>query len=404
MPMNAMAGFPPEDESLITLATWQEPANVHWSFQRMRELIPSQPIPAAAAPRPLPTGADVDLSDVTVKRLSGDQASAQTVVDETWTDALIVLHRGRMVTERYYSGATAETPHLLMSVSKSIVGCVAGLLVEQGLLDPAAHVQQYVPEVATSGYGDATVRDLLDMRTGVLFRETYQDPDAEIRVMERSMGWAPPLAGDPVGTYAYLRTVKREMPHGGRFTYRSADTDMLGWVCERAAGTRIADLVSSLVWQPMGAEAPAEITCDAVGTGIHDGGISAVARDVARFGLMLLHDGRVGDRHVVPASWLEDAWNRPEDVREAFAKSDSEPVLPGGWYRNQFWFVHTEHDDALVCLGIHGQMVYVNRRTELVGVKLSSWPTPQDTASLVDTLRAFRAIGAHLKASVSLDA
>ena len=401
--MVAMAGFPPEEESLITLSSWQEPASIHWSFQHMREIIPSQLIPAPGTASSLPTGSDIDLSGMTVKRLSGDETSVQEVVDETWTDALLVLHRGRLLTERYLSGTTAATPHLLMSVSKSIVGCVAGVLVERGVLDPAAPVQTYVPEVAHAGYGDATVRDLLDMRTGVLFRETYEDPEAEIRVMERSMGWAPLVPGDPVGAYAYMTTLEQTAPHGGPFTYRSADTDMLGWVCERAADTRMADLVSSLVWQPIGAEAPAEITCDAVGTGIHDGGISAVARDVARFGQMLLDGGRVGDHQVVPAAWLEDSWNRPEDVREAFAKSDNEPVLPGGWYRNQFWFVHSGRDDALVCLGIHGQMIYVNRRT-LVGVKLSSWPTPQHTSSLVDTLRAFGAIGAHLQAAATVEA
>jgi len=395
--MDPMTGFPPPEEALVTLSTWQEPASIHWSFQHMREIIPSQPIPGPdGPPTPLEPGDDIDLSRIQLKRLSGDQSTAAHVIDETWTDALLVLHDGRVLIERYYGGCTPATPHLLMSMSKSIVGCVAGILVDRGDLDPAAQVQKYVPEVASSGYGDATVRDLLDMRTGVLFRETYEDPEAEIRVMERSMGWRPWHEGDPLGAYAYLATLKREEPHGGTFTYRSADTDMLGWVCERAADTRMADLVSTLLWQPMGAEAPAEITCDAVGSAIHDGGISAVARDVARFGRLLLDDGRAGDRQVVPASWLDDAWNRPDDVREAFAKSDNEPVLPGGWYRNQFWFVHTEHSDALVCLGIHGQMIYVNRRTGLVGVKLSSWPAAQDTPSLVDTLRTFRAIGTHL--------
>ena len=395
--MDPMTGFPPPEEALVTLSTWQEPASIHWSFQHMREIIPSQPIPGPdGPPTPLEPGGDIDLSRIQLKRLSGDQSTAAHVIDETWTDALLVLHDGRVLIERYYGGCTPATPHLLMSMSKSIVGCVAGILVDRGDLDPAAQVQKYVPEVASSGYGDATVRDLLDMRTGVLFRETYEDPEAEIRVMERSMGWRPWHEGDPLGAYAYLATLKREEPHGGTFTYRSADTDMLGWVCERAADTRMADLVSTLLWQPMGAEAPAEITCDAVGSAIHDGGISAVARDVARFGRLLLDDGRAGDRQVVPASWLDDAWNRPDDVREAFAKSDNEPVLPGGWYRNQFWFVHTEHSDALVCLGIHGQMIYVNRRTGLVGVKLSSWPAAQDTPSLVDTLRTFRAIGTHL--------
>jgi CubicO group peptidase (beta-lactamase class C family) len=215
--------------------------------------------------------------------------------------------------------------------------------------------------------------------------------------MERSMGWAPRREDDPIGAYAYLASLGRAEPHGGTFTYRSADTDMLGWVCERAADTRMSDLVSTLLWRPMGAEADAEITCDPVGTGIHDGGISAVARDLARFGRLLLDDGKVDGREVAPSAWLDASWNRPDSVRAAFAASDNEEVLPGGWYRNQFWFVPTQRGEAMLCLGIHGQMVYVNRATRLVGVKLSSWPTPQDTRSLVDTIRSFGSIGVALE-------
>ena len=379
------------------LANWQDPPSVRWAFRHMRELIPSQTIPAGPTPAAdLPQGEQVDLAAITVERLSGATTSVEDVLDETSTDAVILMHDGVLLNEHYYAGSTDLTPHLVMSVSKSIVGCVAGILAGRGELDVAAPVEQYVPEVADSGYGQATVRDLLDMRTGVQFRETYDAPDAEVRVMERSMGWRPRLDGDPVGAYAYLASLDRAGPHGGTFTYRSADTDMLGWVCERAADNRMADLVASLLWQPMGAERDAEITCDSVGTGVHDGGVSAIPRDLARFGQMLLDEGRVDGREIVPASWLADSWDRPDDVRAAFAASGNEAVLPGGWYRNQFWFVPKPRGTALVCLGIHGQMVYVNRETGLVAVKVSSWPTPQDTPSLVDTLRAFGAVGVTL--------
>lgn len=395
--MNSMTGFPPDKGSRVTVANWQEPGSVRWAFRHMREIIPTQVIPAGPAPAvDFAKRRDVDLAGVTVHRLSGETSSVEDVFDDTSTDALIVLHDGVLLTERYYAGNTEATPHLLMSVSKSIVGCVAGILADRGTLDVSAPVEQYVPEVADSGYGGATVRDLLDMRTGVHFRETYNAPDAEVRVMERSMGWAPRREDDPIGAYAYLASLGRAEPHGGTFTYRSADTDMLGWVCERAADTRMSDLVSTLLWRPMGAEADAEITCDSVGTGIHDGGISAVARDLARFGRLLLDDGQVDGRKVVPSTWLDESWNRPDAVRAAFAASDNEEVLPGGWYRNQFWFVPTQRGDAMLCLGIHGQMVYVNRATRLVGVKLSSWPTPQDTRSLVDTIRSFGSIGVAL--------
>jgi hypothetical protein len=391
-----MVGFPPDADNLVTLATWQDPPNVRWAFQHMREIIPTQLIAAGPAPRPLPASLDASVGETPLTRLDGSSATAADVFDETWTDALLVLHDGQLVAERYDEPMTPSTPHLLMSVTKSFVGCVAGILAGRGTLDPEAPVSNYVPEVAGSGYDGATVRHLLDMRTGVAFRETYLQPDAEVRVMERSMGWRPLTEGDPVGMYGYMTTLGTAGPHGGDFTYRSADTDMLGWVVERASGRRMADLVTSLLWVPMGAEHDASITCDPVGSAIHDGGLSATARDLARFGQLLLDDGLVDGDEVVPSSWLADAREPSPAVRKAFANTDNNEVLTGGWYRNQFWFVPGPDGDALVCLGIHGQMVYVNRSTRTVGVKLSSWPEAQNPSYLIDTLRAFSAIGAAL--------
>jgi CubicO group peptidase (beta-lactamase class C family) len=390
-----MAGFPPAPADRVTLANWQDPPFNRWAFRHMRELIPSHPIPAGR-PAPLPaSGARLDLDDVRVARLDGSSATVAEVLAGTWTDAFVVLRDGQVVAERYDAGMHAGTRHLLMSVSKSVVGCVAGVLAGRGLLDPGSLVTAYVPEVGGSGYAGATVRDLLDMRTGVLFRETYTALDAEVRVMERSMGWRPAQPGDPEGAYPYLATLGREGPHGGSFSYRSADSDMLGWVCERASGTRMADLISTLLWQPIGAEADAEITCDPLGCAVHDGGVSAVARDLARFGQMLVDDGR----GVVPEAWLADVRAPSPGVREAFASTDNEYVLPGGWYRSQFWVIPGGVDGAgapvMVCLGIHGQLIYADRAARTVVVKFSSWPDPQHTGYLLDTLRACAALAAR---------
>jgi CubicO group peptidase (beta-lactamase class C family) len=409
-----MAGFPPAPEAQVTLANWQDPPYSRWAFRHMRELIPSQPIPAgfagglggvvppgdsrAGPPAPL-TAATRPLPDPPVWRVDGSTATAAEVFADTCTDALVVLQDGQLVAERYDAGMTPATPHLLMSVSKSLVGCVAGVLADRGLLDPAAPVTAYVPEAGSSGYARATVRHLLDMRTGVAFRETYTELDAEVRVMERSMGWRPAQPGDPAGAYPYLITLGQAGPHGGEFTYRSADSDMLGWVCERASGTRMADLISALIWQPMGAERDGEITCDPLGSAIHDGGVSATARDLARFGQLLVDDGMAqGGYPVIPAAWLA-ATRAPEPgVREAFAATDHEFVLPGGWYRNQFWVIPGPGGPVLVCLGIHGQLVYADRAARTVVVKMSSWPDPQHTGYLLDTLRACAALAARLSA------
>jgi CubicO group peptidase (beta-lactamase class C family) len=391
-----MTGFPPAPEAQVTLANWQDPPFHRWAFRHMRELIPSHPIPAGPpAPLPAPAAA-LDLGRPAVTRLDGSTATAADVLAGTCTDAFVVLHDGQVVAERYYAGMTAGTRHLIMSVSKSILSCVAAVLTDRGLLDLRAPVTTYVPEVSDSGYAGATIRDLLDMRTGVAFRETYTALDAEVRVMERSMGWRPAQPGDPAGAYPYLATLGSAGPHGGEFTYRSADSDMLGWACERASGVRIADLISALIWQPIGAEHDAEITCDPLGTAIPDGGISATARDLARFGQMLVDDGVARGRAVVPEAWLADVRQPEPGVREAFARTDNEYVLPGGWYRSQFWVIPGSGGPVLACLGIHGQLVYADRAARTVVVKLSSWPDAQNAAYLVETLRSCAAVAAHV--------
>lgn len=392
-----MEGFPPARESLVNLENWQEPPFNRWSFQHLREVIPTQRIARGVMARPL-DHADhpFEPDDVAVTRLESRASTLGAVLEDTWTDAVLVMHDGRVVLERYVGEMREDTPHLLMSISKSIVGCVSGVLVEKGRLDTDAPITHYVPEVVGSGYDGATVRHLLDMRTGVEFSEAYQDPDAEVRVIERHMGWRPDGGSEHIGMYAYLASLGSEGSHGGPFVYRSADTDMLGWVCERAAGIRMADLISDMIWGPMGAEYDAEITCDSLGTAVHDGGVSASARDVARFGQLLLDDGWAGEQAVIPEGWLLNARHLDADIRAAFAASDSEPVLPGGWYRNQFWFIPGPTGDIQLCLGIHGQMVFVDRGSRTVAVKLSSWPTEQNHAYLLDTIRAFTAAGRYL--------
>lgn len=388
------AFIPPQARSLITLVNWQEAPYQQWAFQHMRELMPSHLIESAAEATPLLEGT-AELGQVAVE---GPWETVSDVIAATDTDGFLVLRGDRVVTEQYFGTMKPRTRHLVMSVTKSVVSTVAATLVEEGRLDPESPVERYVPELAATGYAGARVRDILDMRTGIKFSEAYLDPDSEVRVMERSMGWAPRRDDDPLGSYPYILTIKPEGNHDDAFTYRSVDTDTLGWICERAADRRMADMIGERIWQPIGAQSDAEITADALGVAIHDGGMSATLRDLARFGRMLRDEGRVGDRQVIPASWLQDACNPPADVRDAFARSDNEPYLPGGWYRNQFWFIPGDNGPIQMCLGIHGQMIFVERSTGMVGVKLSSWPVPQDPAKLGATINAFKAIGRHLTA------
>jgi CubicO group peptidase (beta-lactamase class C family) len=394
----------------VTARNWQDPPGNRWAYWHVAELLPAYQVSRGSGqPRPLPVSAAAEdqasLLAVPVTRAdqSASTGSISTVADvlaDTYTDAYLVLQDRELVTEWYGPLGAPDRPHALMSVSKSVVGCVAAVLADRGQLDVDLEITAYVPELAASGYAGALVRHVLDMRSGVRFGEEYANPDSDIRRLDEWVGWQPG-EGEPRGLYRFLATLQAEAPHGSRFLYRSAESDVLGWVCERAAGRPMADLISELIWAPMGAEHDADLLHDGLGTAVHDGGLCATARDVARFGQMLLDgglapDGAGGARRVVPPQWLRRAWAVDSDTRAAFAASPAEWAFPGGWYRHQFWFRPGDYGDVLLGLGIHGQMLHVSRRTSTVCVKFSSWPQAQHPAYLEDTLRAFDAVGGFL--------
>ncbi len=397
----------------VTAANWQDPPVNRWAFWHVPEILPTYRVSRGRGPvRRLPeSAATADLAAIAVTRADGSAGTVGDVLADTFTDAYVVLQDGELVTEWYGPVGAADRTHALMSVSKSVVGCVAAILIDRGQLDADGEITGYVPELAASGYAGATVRHVLDMRTGVRFTEEYANPQADIRRLDEWIGWQPDRENEdsePRGLHRFLATLPAEAPHGVRFLYRSAESDVLGWVCERAAGQPMARLVSELVWTPMGAEHEADLLHDGLGAAVYDGGLCATARDVARFGQLLLDGGTVpdagavpdggagGTRRVVPPQWLRQGWAADADVRTAFAASPAEASFPGGWYRNQFWFRPGLYGDVLLGLGIYGQMLHVSRRTNTVCVKFSSWPQAQNPAYLEDTLRAFDAIGGVL--------
>ncbi len=391
-----MSGAPPfAPTSLVTLANWQDPPFNRWSFQHLRELVPTARISRAGQVRRLPR-AELDLSEI--RFLSGERdLTVGELLAESYTDGFLVLHRGRIVAEQYFNGMSDDTPHLLMSVSKSVVSTVAGILVGQRLLETSARVERIVPELTGTSFEGASVQDLLDMRAGTHFDENYADPAADVRTYERVYLWRPDTAqARPADALAYYATLHNDGPHGGAFRYRSILTDVLGWVLERAGAARLHELIARLVWQPMGAEFDAEITVDAHGNAMADGGICATLRDLGRFGLLFAGaGGRSGGWNVVPSRWIDDTIAGSPDGPDAFIAAE-EPLryVPGMHYRN-CWWVAEPAVPFFYAAGINGQHVFVDRRKQVVIAKLSTWPAAVHPASQV-TLDAAKAIRAAL--------
>ena len=395
-----MSGFPAAAGQQVSLANWRQSPFNRWAFHHVRELLPTAPVAHEGAnTRELPAAATVDL-DAIVFECHGDRSrvSVAAMLDATSTDAFMVLHRGAVVVEQYRNGMSAGTPHILMSVSKSLTAIVAAALEARGLLDPQAPVLHYLPETAGSAFDGASVRHLLDMRTGVRFDEEYlagSGPFIDYRI---ATGWnlAEPGAA-PTDLRIFLAGMQGlDGPHGGPTRYISPGTDLLGWVLERAAGRRFADLLSELLWVPMGAENDAFVTVDRLGAPRTAGGICTTARDLARVGQLLLEGGSRDGVAVVPAQWLLDTrtgGDRAAWLTGDFAGSMSERPL---CYRNQWYAMREGGDGPLFGIGIHGQFVYVDPRAQMVVVKFSSQPEPADDVKDRLSLDGFWALGEAL--------
>jgi hypothetical protein len=347
----------------VTLANWRTAPFNRWAFHHVRELVPSADIPNdPARVRALPAHA-LDLSP-----------ELEAFLRETDTDGMAILHRGRLVFERYASGMTEETPHILMSVSKSMLG----LLVHEIGLDAERRVVDVIPELQSTAYREATIRHLLDMRAGIVWDENYLATSGPIVEYRKATGWNPLLPGEtPSDLKSFFNTLKKTEPHGGPVHYVSPNSDLLGWVVERATGRRYADLMSELVWKKIGAERSAYITVDRLGAPRCAGGMCATLRDLVRVG-----------------HWLTEV--KPEFLKNlepgdpgAWARGDLAKVFPGlpMRYRTQ-WYVLDGDAPLVFGWGIHGQNLFIDRANEIVIAKFSSQALPVDVARIGLTMRA----------------
>ena len=367
----------------VTIANWRTPPFSQLAFQNVRNIIPCAEI--ANAPqrfRSLDTQLQ-SFDSFRVRTGDGTFLNLNEFLAATETDALVIMHDGKIACEYYDHGMTVHSRHILMSASKSIVGLIAGILYCSGVIDLDTLVKDIIPEVSHTPYRGATLRHLLDMRTSVGFDEH------QLRAYSAATHWDPVAPGElSTDLRSFFESAAGEAsPHGGNFRYVSANTDLLGWAIERATGETFADLVSALLWQPIGSADGAYVTVDRKGLARSTGGICASTRDLARVGQLLLDNGRCGDQVIVPQKWLDDillggdrqAWASGEWGQLFAYKSMS--------YRNG-WYVIDDEPKTQFAMGIHGQNLFVDHTNQIVIAKFSSQRIPFDLPVCLLTHRA----------------
>ena len=390
--LGIMCGFPPPPEKRPDLTNWDLAPFNRWSFMNVRKLFPTVEVKADAGnASSLPTSPS-DLSSIHFNGRSGKRVGLTEFLDSSYTDGFMVLHKGVVIHETYGNNMQEDTPHLSQSVAKSLVGALAGILYHKGLIDPAAPLVDYVPELKHCGYRDATLSQALSMTSGVRFIEDYNHPDSDIRRIDVASGWRPaPVSASNPTIRDVILTLPQIRPHGEVFEYRSIETDVVAWALERATNLSLAQLTSDFIWKPIGAEQDAFYTVDRALTAQADGGFNACLRDYARFGLMMQNDGCTESRQVVPSAWVEQS-TQHEGSSYGPPYSD---ICPSGAYRNFWWLNNITHGDFMA-RGVFGQMIYIDRAAELTIVKLSTWPDYLIREFTRDCLSAFAAIRQHL--------
>ncbi len=393
-----MEGFPPKPERAVGAAdgsAWAFP-RTRWAFCHMREMYPTANVSRGDAPVALlPRAERHDLDAVEFTTLDGRRMTWGQSLAANYTDGIVVLHRGVTVQERYFGALQPELAHTAMSVTKSFVGTLAAMLADRRVLDPQAAVTHYLPELAGTAYGGATLRQVMDMTVGVRYSETYADPQADIWHYARAGGLLPRPANydGPATLCDYLATLASDGAHGESFAYKTVNTEVLAWVVKRATGQRLATLTSDLLWSRLGAEHDAHYAVDSVGTESGGGGLNTTLRDLARFGEAMRQDGWFNGQQIIPERVVA-AIRRGGD-RAQFERA-GDAALAGWSYRDMWWLTHNAHG-AYTARGIHGQAIWIDPKAEMVIARYASHPQAANSPHLDPTsLPAYEALGRHL--------
>lgn len=397
--MGWMQGFPPPQDKIITAAsgTFFQFPQIRWSVVNMRQLLPTVEVSRGLkAPSVLPYQLDKHIDSITFLPWNEKQMMTwETSLWKNYTDGIIILHKGKVVYERYFGALKEDRVHAVMSLTKSFTGTLAAILVAEGVLDENKLVADYVPELKSSAFGDATVRQVMDMTTALQYSEDYADPNAEVWTFSAA-GNPLPKPKDykgPVGYYAYLETVKKQGKHGEAFGYKTVNADALGWIISRVTGKSLSTLLSEKIWSQMGMEQSAFYQVDALGTPFAGGGFNAGLRDLARFGELIRNKGVWKGKQIIPKKAVEDI--EKGGSKEAFAKSDH-PMLKGWSYRDMWWMTENAHG-AFTARGVYGQTIYIDPKAAMVIVRLASHPVAANSANDAYSLPAYQAVADYLK-------
>ena len=393
-----MQGSPPPPDKIIRFedGSYFKYPQMRWTVCNFQQLMPTKSVSRGLSTSiPLETATVENIDQVMFTPWgTSEPMTWQQSLETNFTDGIIVLHHGKKVYEKFFGCLSPTNRHGAMSLTKSFVGLLGEMLVNEGQLQENRLVKEYIPELGESALADATVRQVLDMTTGLEYSEDYADPDPEV--------WKHAAAGNPLPKpdnytgprtyFQFLQTVQKKGEHGRSFAYKTINTDVVGWLISRVTGKPLNEVLSEKIWSKMGADMNGYFTVDSIGTPFAGGGLNAGLRDMARFGQVIVNNGKFGYGEVIPEAVIKKI--RMGGDRRAFA--DAGYSLLEGWsYRSMWWITHNDHG-AFMARGVHGQSLYIDPTADMVIARFASYPVAGNAANDPTTLPAYQAVANYL--------
>jgi len=383
-PPAPMQGVPPATESQVTMANYREYPFNRWAFSNAGAPLNVVMVPRQGQIAEFGQASRPDLGNREFTDLHGRSLPLASLFEANYADGLVVIRGEDLLYESYFHDFGPHSQHIWFSMTKSLVSAAFGNLVAQGKVDLSASPSKYIPELAGSGFERVTIQQVLDHATAIDFKENYTDPESDFfrhYGPALNMAWLPGAADvkpdtDIYGVHDFLtHFVKPDtsLSPGDAFDYNSSNADVLGWLIARISGQSLQDFIQAQVWAKIGAEHDGYIAVDRAYMPVATGGMNSTTRDAARFGMMVRDAGVFAGRQVLPKAWMGEIVNLDDALVGNMAANPKYQDDPWQAYHNMWWVLDADAGE-FCAVGIHGQVIYINRSTDTVMAWFSSQP------------------------------
>ena len=341
------------------IKTLYDKDKIVYNFVNMNKIFPSRNIDASINPKPLKRNIK-SLPETFI--YEGEEKNLEQYLDYFWSDGMLVLHNDEIVYENYWLGNNESKKHISWSVAKSLISALVGIAIEERLIDSVDDpVTKYLDDFKGTGYEDVSIKDILQMSTGVLFNEDYADYNSDINRFGRAIATGTSMRD-------FSKTLTREREPGTYMHYVSINTQVLGFLLQKVTNKTISEYLYEKIWDPLGMEDSAYFILDDVNDELALGGLNATLRDYAKFGLLYLQKGRWDNDQIISEKWIEDSH-----------KTDGDHLIPGvrstssnPWGYGYQWWVPGFPDTDFTASGVYNQYIYIDPISKIVIAKTSS--------------------------------